>query len=249
MKTMVVAATLAAVLAGPQPAPAEPVVVRFPEGVARGFPVLRSPGGEPLAQGEVVQVPRGKRIENRMVFWFRDGSLYEERVVFSQDGVFTLHTYALVQQGPSFPETLDARIDRDTGRYRVRYRADADGPEEVLEGRLDLAPDVYNGLLTTVLKNLTPGTPARVQIVAFTPRPRLVGMRLVPAAEEPVTIGELARSATRYRLEPQLGPLAAFLLVEAPVARCWILGGEAPGFLRFEGPLYFMGPVWRIEPS
>jgi hypothetical protein len=24
--------------------------------------------------------------------------------------------------------------------------------------------------------------------------------------------------------------------------------GEAPAFLRAEGPLYFMGPIWRIEP-
>jgi hypothetical protein len=31
--------------------------------------------------------------------------------------------------------------------------------------------------------------------------------------------------------------------------RCWIVDGDAPGFVRFEGPLYFMGPVWRIEPN
>jgi hypothetical protein len=29
---------------------------------------------------------------------------------------------------------------------------------------------------------------------------------------------------------------------------CWILPGDAPAFLKAEGPLYFMGPVWRIEP-
>jgi len=27
----------------------------------------------------------------------------------------------------------------------------------------------------------------------------------------------------------------------------WILEGEAPAFLKFEGPLYEGGPIWRIE--
>jgi hypothetical protein len=27
----------------------------------------------------------------------------------------------------------------------------------------------------------------------------------------------------------------------------WILGGEAPAFVKLEGPLYFGGPIWRIE--
>ena len=27
----------------------------------------------------------------------------------------------------------------------------------------------------------------------------------------------------------------------------WILEGEAPAFVKSEGPLYFGGPVWRIE--
>lgn len=251
MKKIAVVATavLVPLLAASLPALAEPVPVRFAEGVTRGFPVLRRPAGERLAQGELVQIPRGDRIDSRMVFRFKDGSVYDERVVFSQNSVFRLHVYSLVQRGPAFPETLEARVDRDTGRYHVRYRADADSPEETLEGRIDLPADVYNGLLTTLIKNLVPGESARVQIVAFTPRPRLVTMLLAPAAEESVTVGDMALSATRYRLEPQLGFLASFLIADVPVARCWILAGEAPAFLRFEGPLFFMGPVWRIELS
>jgi hypothetical protein len=37
------------------------------------------------------------------------------------------------------------------------------------------------------------------------------------------------------------------LITDLPDVRCWLAAGEAPGFLKFEGPLYFMGPVWRIE--
>lgn len=248
-RTALTAVVLVVLLAPSPPALADPVPVRFTEGVARGFPVLRGPDGERLAHGDLAQVSRGDRVESRMVFHFKDGSVYDERVVFSQNGVFTLLAYSLVQRGPSFPEGLEAHVDRGTGRYHVRYRADADTPEEILEGRLDMPDDVYNGLLTTLVKNLTPGASARVQILAFTPKPRLVTMLLAPAAEDALTIGEVALPATRYRLEPQLGLFAALLIGDAPVARCWIAGGEVPGFLRFEGPLFFMGPVWRIEPS
>ena len=109
--------SLLTVLAG-RPALAEPVSVRFSEGITRGFPVLRSLSGDILAQGELIQVARGDLVESRLVFHFRDGSLYDERVVFSQRDVFTLQSYAIVQRGPSFPETIDARVDRATSATR-----------------------------------------------------------------------------------------------------------------------------------
>ena len=84
--------SLLMVLAG-RPALAEPVSVRFSEGITRGFPVLRSLSGDILAQGELIQVARGDLVESRLVFHFRDGSLYDERVVFSQRDVFTLQSY------------------------------------------------------------------------------------------------------------------------------------------------------------
>lgn len=32
-----------------------------------------------------------------------------------------------------------------------------------------------------------------------------------------------------------------------PPTRVWILEGEAPAFVKSEGPLYLGGPIWRIE--
>src|SRR6267142_3206896 len=92
---------LAFVIGGVAPAVAEPIAVRYTEGVTRGFPVLRSLGGEKLAQGELTQVARaGDLVESRLGFRFKDGSLYDERVTFSQKYVFTLISYHIVQQGP-----------------------------------------------------------------------------------------------------------------------------------------------------
>jgi hypothetical protein len=232
------------------PALAEPIAVKYTEGLSRGFPVLRSVSGEKLAQGELIQVPRGGDVvESRLVFRFKDGSLYDERVVFAQRNVFTLLSYSIVQKGPSFPETLDATVDRASGRYTVRYRADEDTAEETLTGDFELPLDAYNGLLSTLMKNLPAGDSATVQIVAFTPRPRLITMLLKPAAEDPMQVNEAAVIATRFVVRPQLGLFASLLVADIPDVKCWIAGGEAPAFLRFEGPLYFMGPVWRIDWS
>jgi hypothetical protein len=245
--TVVAALVLVSAIVASRPAAAEPVAVRFTEGVTRGFPVLRSVKGEKLAQGDLVQIARGDRVESRMVFKFRDGSLYDETVEFSQRDSFTLLRYHIVQRGPSFPEMLDATFDRETGRYSVRHRADDDSPEETVTGKLDLPDDVYNGMLSTLMKNLPTGAAVTVQIVAFTPRPRLVKMLLAPMAEDPITVGDAAMYATRFVIRPQLGLFASLLVTDLPDVKCWIVGGGAPAFLKFEGPLYFMGPVWRID--
>jgi len=228
---------------------AEPVAVRFTEGVGRGFPVLRNANGEKIAQGDLVQVARGDRVENRLTFRFRDGSFYDETVVYSQRDVFTLLSYRLVQRGPSFPETIDATVDRSSGRYTVRYKADEDSPEEVLKGKFEMPADAYNGLLSTLMKNLPTGESATVQIIAFTPKPRLVKMLLMPATEDTVMMSETAVPSTRFLVKPQLGLFASLLVADIPDIKMWVSGGEAPAFLRFEGPLYFMGPIWRIDWS
>lgn len=227
---------------------AEPVAVQFQEGVTRAFPTLRSTDGSVLAHGDFVQVARGERVESRLVFRFKDGSLHDEIVVFSQQASFTLQSYRIVQRGPSFPEAVEGWLDRASGRYEVRYRADEDSPEEHLNGTFALPDDAYNGMLSIVVKNLRPGETETVSVVAFTPKPRAVLLRLTPVAEERTHVAGTALSSVRYHIRPQLGLLASLLVVDLPDMKMWIVPGAAPAFLRAEGPLYFMGPAWRIEP-
>jgi hypothetical protein len=241
-------ALLLAVILAPSVAVAEPVAVKFTEGVVRAFPTLRAADtGERLASGDLAQYVDGDRVVSRLTFRFRDGSLYDETVVFSQKKVFTLQSYRIVQRGPSFPESLDATVDRETERYEVQYRADADSPEEILHGKITLPEDAYNGMLSLVLKNLTGQRAETVQVMTFTPKPRLVAMRLQPIAQEMMQISEQSLPTTRYQVRPDLGLFASLLVVDLPDIKCWIVGGEVPTFAKFEGPLYFMGPVWRID--
>lgn len=231
------------------PALSAPITVEYTEGVTRGFPVLRSATGEKLAQGELSQVAQGNLVRSRLIFRFNDGSLYDETVTFSQRGVFTLQRYRLVQRGPSFPETIEATVDRETERYDVRYKGDEDSPEEVFTGKFSMPADAYNGMLGVLMKNMSGARPETVSIVAFVPKPQAVKMLLTPGTAEPVLVGDSPLRAVRYTIRPQLGLFASLLVSDIPDIHCWILQGDAPGFLRFEGPLYFMGPIWRIDPN
>jgi len=235
---------LAFTLLWASPARSAPIAVQYQEGLVRAFPVLRTTDNETLAQGDFAQVARGDQVTARLVFRFKDGSLYDETVVYSQRNRFTLLNYRILQRGPSFPETLEASIDRQTGRYEVRYRADEESAEEHLSGTLALPDDAYNGMLSLIVKNLRPGASETVSIVAFTPKPRVVTLQLLPLATERVPAGEVVR----YHIRPKLGLFASLLVTDVPDTRIWILPGETPAFLKAEGPLYFMGPIWRVEP-
>jgi hypothetical protein len=45
-----------------------------------------------------------------MVFHFKDGSLFDETVVFTQQRVFTMKTYHLVQRGPAFSDDTEISL-------------------------------------------------------------------------------------------------------------------------------------------
>jgi hypothetical protein len=36
---------------------------------------------------------------------------------------------------------------------------------------------------------------------------------------------------------------------QPPDLRYWLVAGDVPAFVRFEGPLFLQGPVWRLEPT
>ena len=77
-------------------------------------------------------------------------------------------------------------------------------------GRLDLPPDVRNGMVLTLLRNLPPGREETVHVVAFTPDPKIVPLRSAPGNTSTVRIGDLAE-VTQYILEPKLAWLTALL--------------------------------------
>jgi len=238
---LLVAATLAS---------AEQVPVRFAEGVVHGFLVLRSPQGAQIATGDLIQTAKGDRVTCRLVFHFKDGSLHDETAVFSQRGHFRLLTDRVVQKGPSFPDPLEMSIDTSTGKVTVKYTDDGEPKSET--ERMDLPPDLANGLIITLLKNVGSTGPATVvSYLAATPKPRLVKLEISSAGTEPFSTAGFARKAVRYVVKVKIGGvegmLAKWFGKQPPDSHVWILQGEAPAFVKSEAALYLGGPLWRTE--
>jgi hypothetical protein len=234
-------------------AAAEPVAVRFPEGTTHGFLVLRSLQGQTLAHGELVATPRDDRMESRLTWRFRDGSLQDELVTYLQRPALKLLSYKQIQRGPAFPADIEVAFTREPGRYEVKQREKGKQETEEVSGTLELPDDAYNGMTATVLNNLAKGEIATGHVVAFTPKPRLVKSTMRAVGEDPVIVGDSRRTATRYLVDLEVGGVAGIFAKvagkEPPDLRFWVLGGPVPAFVKFEGPFFVNGPAWRIELS
>jgi len=232
-------------------ASAEPVAVRCVEGTLHGFLTLSSQDGKLLATGDLIQTTRGNRVTSRLVFRFKDGSVDDETTVFSERGSFRLIRDRHIQKGPFFPHPMDLEIDARSGEVTVRSTA-KDGKEEVQTEHLDLPPDLANGLVLSIAKNLPPDAPeTKLPFVVATPKLRLVTLRIVPGAEEPFSIAGSRRKAMRYDIKVELGGVTGLVapLVgkQPPDLHIWILEGEAPAFVKEEGFTYEGGPTLTIQ--
>src|SRR5213596_4283660 len=230
---------------------ADTIPVRHTEGLIHGFLVVRTLEGKALADGQMTQDARGDRVTNHLIFGFKDGSIYEDTTIFSQRGTFRLLSDHLNLRGPSFKHPMDTWIDASTGEVKVRYTEDK-GKEKVIAQRMELPPDVSNGLLLTLMKDIKPGVPrTTVSMVATTPKPRLVKLAILPQGEEPFTIGRFRHKAMHFVVKVEIGGLTGFLarlMGKQPAdTHVWVPGGEAPAFVKAEGPLYVGGPIWRIQ--
>ena len=125
-KAKIALLVLGTALFWPWPLAAAPVAVRFTEGVTRGFLVLRTLDGALIASGDLLQVARGGKVESRMLFHFKDGSLFDETVVFTQLRVFAMQSYHLVQRGPAFAEDTEISLQRASGKYSVKTKSHKD---------------------------------------------------------------------------------------------------------------------------
>ncbi|PYJ98680.1 MAG: hypothetical protein DME68_05980 [Verrucomicrobia bacterium] len=225
--------------------------MRHTEGLIHGFLVVRTLEGKAIADGQMTQDARGDRVTTHLIFRFKDGSIYEDTTIFSQRGTFRLLSDRLILRGPSFKQPMDTSINTSTGQIKVRY-TEAKGKEKVIAQRMELPPDVANGLLLTLMKDIKPSVPrTTVSMVATTPKPRVVKLAISPRGEEPFTIGRFHHKAMHFAVKVEIGGLTGFvarLMGKQPAdTHVWVLGGEAPAFVKAEGPLYVGGPIWRIQ--
>jgi len=230
---------------------ATPVAVLYREGLLHGFLTLKTLDGTLIAEGDVIQVPHGNRITTRITFRFKDGSRQEETAIFSQRGNFRLLSYHLVQKGPAFQHATEVTIALSTGQVTIQY-TDDDGKDKTVSERMKLPPDLANGLVLTLLKNLPPDSPPiELTMLVATPKPRLVKLAVSSAGKDPFTLSGAPREALHFVIKFQIGGIAGLVAPllgkQPPDSHIWVLGGEAPTFVKSESIAYLGGPIWRVE--
>jgi hypothetical protein len=227
------------------------VAVRYKEGLLHGFLVLSLLDGTPIAEGDLTQVPHGNRITSRLTFRFKDGSRSEETAIFSQRSYFRLLSYHLVQKGPTFSHPTELTIAPSSGKVTVNYTDDK-GNEKTESQRLKLPPDLSNGLVLTLLKNLGPDPPPlEISMVVATPKPRMVNLAISSPGKDPFFLAGASRQAVHFVIKVEVGGVAGLLAPllgkQPPDSHIWIEAGECPTFVKSETLSYLGGPIWRTE--
>ncbi len=228
----------------------DPIPVRYPEGTVHGFLALRTLEGKLLASGDLTEVLHGNRVVSHLVFRFKDGSVDDDTTVFSQRGSFRLISDHHIQKGRSFPNPSNVLINAASGQVTVRYRDK--GREKVETDHMDFPPDVANGMLLNVLKNISPDTKeTKVSYVGASPKPRLVHLSIKPNGEETFSVAGAHHKATLFVVKVEIGGITGMiapLVGKQPAdTKVWVVGEGAPAFVRADEALYPEGPIWSIQ--
>jgi hypothetical protein len=229
---------------------AEPIPARHPEGTLHGFLSLTTSQGQVLADGDLIQIVRGDRVTSRLTFHFKDGSLDDETTIFTQRGVFRLISDHHIQKGPYFPHPVDMTIDVSKGVVTTRSRG-KDGKEDVATDHMKIPADLYNGMVTPIVKNLkTSVGETKIAMIVATPKPRLVTLVISPQAPVTFAIAGFPHKALEYEIKIELGGIAGVIAPvigkQPPNIFIWIEDGEVPAFLRETGPFFEGGDVLTI---
>lgn len=230
---------------------AQPVAVRQPEGLVRGFVVLRDQDGTIVGNGDSLQTTRRGQIVYQLTVHFKDGSLQDETTIFTQNGHFRVLSDHLVQKGPTFKHPMETTIDAQSGLVTVVYTDDK-GEQKTESAHMNLPPDLVNGIVPVILTNLAPGQQSLTEsMVVATPKPMLIKLQIHAEGEDVFTAGTASHKATRYNVHVDIGGIkgviAPIVGKEPPDTRVWISQGDCPGFLKSEGPTFEGGPIWRTE--
>ena len=230
---------------------AQPIAVRQTEGVVRGFLVLRNEDGTLAGNEDSMQTTRGGQIVYHSIIHLKDGSTIDETTIFTQSGHFRVLSDHLVQKGPSFKKPLEMTLDARSGNVTVVYTNEK-GEQKTESEHMNLPPDLANGIVPVLLKNLKPADQAITEsMVVPTPKPMLVKLQIHPEGEDSFTAGTATHKATRYNVHIDIGGVkgvvANVIGKQPPDTRVWILPGDCPTFVRAEGSMYDGGPIWRTE--
>jgi hypothetical protein len=79
----------------------------------------------------------------------------------------------------------------------------------------------------------------------------LIKLAISAQGKEPFSLAGSSREALHYAIKVEIGGLAGLVAPwigkQPPDSHIWILGGDAPTFVKSETLSYMNGPMWRTE--
>jgi hypothetical protein len=230
---------------------ADPTPIRKVQGTFHGFLELLSPDGQVVAIGDSTQVVHGDQITSETLFNFKDGSIDDDITVFTQHRTFQLISDHHTQKGPFFPHPSEVFIDARAGKVFTRYTG-KDGKGGFRTDHLLLPADLANGMVPLVIENMAPGAAQKtVSLVVSTPKALLVTLVISKIGDDSYSLVGTTRKATHYEIKIILGGIAGVVAPligkTPPNIQIWVVTGQAPTFVREQGPMYDDGPVMTIQ--
>lgn len=230
---------------------AAPIRVKYKEGITHGFLTLKTMDGTPIALGDSTEVVHGNEVTSHLIYHFKDGSLEQEDLVFSQRSTFRLLTYHRIEKGPSFKNEEEISIDCRSGLVKIR-NVDDKGKEKEENERMKLPADLANGMLLYLMKNISEdASKTEVPFLVATPKPRIVKLQIFPAGLDPFTLLGVKREAFHFDIKVDIGGItgliAPLLGKQPPDSHVWISHGEVPTFVKSITLSYLGGPMWQTE--
>jgi hypothetical protein len=206
------------------------------EGSFHGYPILRDEQGRKLADGEFLQWIEKDLLRIKNTYDFGGDHRVEETADFRLP--------ALIQEHWSWRELRAAALQRE---YRVdlksgQARAQKWEKNEMKQWReqLDVEPGrTFAGVgFTVAIKSLRPrllrGETVELRAVGFTPKPRLVTVKVSHGGLDRMVMSGRTVTGDRFVIKPKI-PAIAKLIIEAPDTRIWLTHPAPGGFLRWEG--------------
>jgi hypothetical protein len=214
--------------------PASAIEVRSTPGALHGFPSMSDEAGVVIADGELAQERRGRRLVVHARWIFGDGRVAEESATFSLASELAQETFAWVESSKG-EEQRRFEVDFSSGRAVSLVRRDGELQRE--EEQLDLPRGRsftgYGTALAVSQLPLEPGESAELTFVAFTPKPRTVTLTVRNDGEAHVSAAGRRLLAERFTLHPEI-PFPISLFAKAPDAHLWFTRRAPRALLRAE---------------
>jgi hypothetical protein len=226
----VTAAALALVLAA---SPAAPIDVLHAPGALHGFPSMSDEAGEVIADGELSQQRRRSRLTVRLRWEFADGLVVEERDVFRVGRTLEQRRFSWVETREGV-EQRAFEVDLRTGRAEARVRRDGELERERAQLELPAGRAFAGygiGLAAAELPLRVEGDEAEITVVAFTPGPRAVAVKVRRGGPERIDAAGRPIPCVRYTLRPQV-PAIAKLFVKVEDSHLWFTQTAPRGLVR-----------------